>query len=536
MKSNILYNNDDLYFSSEDSEDELDRCINNSKLNTIQSNFSQKLINSPILFRKYSVNADSSFTKNLKNTNVLGTNSDMPLIKFNKHKPRRSNYLNFFTFEHKRETYLKINEENYINDIRNLNIKYNKVDWKLIYDIFFVDNRHKNQNNLLDKTKTIFSDLFNNTNLTEEKKSFDNNIEKYRLQILINKIKHRLKKKYEYVQNTSPDDDETLNNKYKKINKIPEMVLNIRKNENNLRSAYKVGISEFDKNKFIPMVINKLKKKFSIYLDKKSYEKIKYLNSLRNNSYDDFNIGEKRFKKKNDKNKKIKFGKVNKKFKAKYSISEEKLSNLMKNKINVNGIKTKRKTTSKNLNIKPKFDARKSFIPNDKITYLFNPRKTLALRTKNDSNSIKKRKISDNNLNIRNYSIVFNENELNMINRQKKQKVYLSDNKLEQFKKNAKTIINDEILFKEFNKEYPDYEDELYNLQNDFLLYEKIYDKQEIRNYSNLKKSKDYNHNINNYLSFNNKINLSVMKKYDINNKILEGAVNLQNIINFLKE
>ena len=114
----------------------------------------------------------------------------------------------------------------------------------------------------------------------------------------------------------------------------------------------------------------------------------------------------------------------------------------MKNKINVNGIKTKRKTTSKNLNIKPKFDARKSFIPNDKITYLFNPRKTLALRTKNDSNSIKKRKISDNNLNIRNYSIVFNENELNMINRQKKQKVYLSDNKLEQFKKNAKTIIN----------------------------------------------------------------------------------------------
>ena len=50
--------------------------------------------------------------------------------------------------------------------------------------------------------------------------------------------------------------------------------------------------------------------------------------------------------------------------------------------------------TSKNLNIKPKFDARKSFIPNDKIMYIFNPRRTLALRTKNDSNSIKKRKIS----------------------------------------------------------------------------------------------------------------------------------------------
>lgn len=534
MKSNILYNNDDLYFSSEDSEDELDRGISNSKLNTIQSNFSQKLINSPVLFRKYSVNADSSFTiKNLKNTNVLRTNSDMHLIKFNKHKPRRSNYLNFFTFEHNRETYLKINEDNYINDIRNLNIKHNKVDWKLIYDIFFIDNRHNNQNDLLHKTKTIFSDLFNNTNLTEEKKSLDNNIEKYRLQILINKIKHRMKKKYEYVKNTSPDDDEIMNNKYKKINKIPEMVFNIKKNENNLRSAYKVGISEFDKNKFIPMVINKLKKKFNTYLDRKSYEKMKYFNSLRNNSYDDFNIGEKRFKKKTDKNKKIKFGNVNKKFKAKYSISEEKIAYLMKNKINDNGIMAKRKATSKNLNIKPKFDVRKSFIPNDKIMYIFNPRRTLALRTKNDSNSIKKRKISDNNLNIKSYSIVFNENELNEINRQK---VYMTDYKLEQFKKNAKTIINDEILFKEFNKEYPDYEDELFNLQNDFLLYEKIYDKQEIRNYSNLKKSKDYNHNINNYLSFNNKINLSVMKKYDINSKILEGAVNLQNIINYLKE
>ena len=87
-----------------------------------------------------------------------------------------------------------------------------------------------------------------------------------------------------------------------------------------------------------------------------------------------------------------------------------------------------------------------------------------------------------------------------------------------------------------FNKQYPGYEEELFNLHNDFLLYEKIYDKQELNNYSNKRKNKDYNHDINNYLSLNNKINLPIMKKYDINNKILESAVNLQNIISYLKD
>jgi threonyl-tRNA synthetase len=50
-KMNIEYekdNSDLYYYSSEDSEDELDRITRKSILNTIQSNFTQTFIDSPI--------------------------------------------------------------------------------------------------------------------------------------------------------------------------------------------------------------------------------------------------------------------------------------------------------------------------------------------------------------------------------------------------------------------------------------------------------------------------------------------------------
>ena len=52
-KSNVLFMNDDLYyFSSEDSEDELDRIASKSKLNMIQSSITQTLGGSPMFRRK----------------------------------------------------------------------------------------------------------------------------------------------------------------------------------------------------------------------------------------------------------------------------------------------------------------------------------------------------------------------------------------------------------------------------------------------------------------------------------------------------
>jgi hypothetical protein len=538
-QSTILYNNDDIYYSSDDSEDELDRGISNSKLNTIKSNFTQKIVNSPIFYRKKSISSENSFShKNYKNASNFRAKSDLRLIQFNKHSPKSSNCLNFFTYGHDRDQYLINNNEiNYVNEMRIIDKKHTKVDWKLIYDLIFRENKkNKYEKDCLKDTNSSFSEFFNYKDVNEETNNFDIILEKCRLQILINKIKRRMKKKFEYNKSQTPNDIIiNKNNKNKKMNKIPEMALNIKNNENNLHSVYKVGISDVDKNKFIPMMINKLKKKFNIYINRKKYELMKYFKSMRSLSYDECYLSEKRAKKKNDKNKKIKFGIVQKQYTSKYSISEEKLSGFVKNKMNENNLIVQRKTTSKNLNFKSKMEQRKSFIPNEKHLNYLNPRKTLIVRRKNESIIMKKGKISDKNviLNLRSNSIYFNEYELSNIN---KQKIYLTDTKLEKFKKNAKIIINDEILFKEFNKQYPDYEEELFNLHNNFLLYEKIYDKQELKNYSNKKKIKDFNHDINNFLSLNNKINLPVMKKYDINNKILESAVNLQNIIGYLKD
>ena len=143
---------------------------------------------------------------------------------------------------------------------------------------------------------------------------------------------------------------------------------------------------------------------------------------------------------------------------------------------------------------------------------------------------MKKKKVSGSKLSMINTGFVFNKNELNSIDNQK---TYITDDLFEQFKKNSKIIINDEILFKELKKQYPDYEEEIFNLYNNFLLFEKIYDRQGLRNFINKKNFKDYNHSINNFLS-TNKIKLLISDKYDINNKIFENCINIQGIINYL--
>ena len=128
-QSTILYNNDDIYFSSEDSEDELDRGISNSKLNTIQSNFTQKIVNSPIFTRKKSICSETSISlKNYKHANNFKSVSDLNLIQFNKHNHKNSNCLNFFTYGHNRESYVNINNEiNYLNERKNIVKKIQKL-------------------------------------------------------------------------------------------------------------------------------------------------------------------------------------------------------------------------------------------------------------------------------------------------------------------------------------------------------------------------------------------------------------------------
>jgi hypothetical protein len=202
-QSTILYNNDDIYYSSDDSEDELDRGISNSKLNTIKSNFTQKIVNSPIFYRKKSISSENSFShKNYKNASNFRAKSDLRLIQFNKHSPKSSNCLNFFTYGHDRDQYLINNNEiNYVNEMRIIDKKHTKVDWKLIYDLIFRENKkNKYEKDCLKDTNSSFSEFFNYKDVNEETNNFDIILEKCRIQKLINKIKRRMKKNLNIIR------------------------------------------------------------------------------------------------------------------------------------------------------------------------------------------------------------------------------------------------------------------------------------------------------------------------------------------------
>ena len=341
-KSNVLFMNDDLYsFSSEDSEDELDRIASKSKLNMIQSSITQTLGGSPMFRRKKNINinnaldiidSDYSFksTKNFSKS-LKKSKSDIRAIKLYKYKQKIKNVLNFFTHGHNREKYLEMRQEtNFPNTKKDTQIQQ-KVGWKLFYELIFLENKKSNKENSFNKTHTNLSEFYIDKETKDEKENkFDNIIEKYRFKIILDKIKYRMKQKYELIQ----EDDIKINNgntnintnKIQKVKKLPEILLTMNNNKNNLKNIYKVGISEIDKNRYLPMFINKLRKKFDLYLDKNKYEKRQYFQSIRKSSSD---LSKNKSEKKTKKQKKIKF--ENKKtntykiLKPKVSITEEKI-------------------------------------------------------------------------------------------------------------------------------------------------------------------------------------------------------------------
>ena len=417
-KANIGYekdNSDIYYYSSDDSEDEQDRAARKSRLNTIQPNFTQTYLNSPI-HRNSSINVSISneenkftqinFTKIVKRRST----SNIRIIKINHHQTpsKKSNFLSFFTYNYNRDDYLE----------------------------------NKNAQNK------------NNINLEID----NNNIEKYRFDILIDKIKNRIKKKYEQIKDEEMDNNE---NSIKKINILPEILTNLKKNE--LGKIYKIGISEKDKNKFLPLFINKLQNKFNTYLNKSKNDKRKYLNSNSNSPFNldkNNNIG-KYSQKKINKIKKIKFENVDKKFLPKLSIAEDKLESHLKNNFNNNNNdnfirKTKTRITNLSLDKKKLFNNNKNGLINS-----LNKRRKLNFTRKS---VMKKKIISSTNLSPKN-GVVFSKSELNNIDNQN---AYITDDIFEQFKNNSKIIINDEILFKELKKQYPNYEEEIFNLYNNF--------------------------------------------------------------------
>ena len=513
-KINIEYdkdNSDLYYYSSDDSEDELDRIAKKSRI-TIQPKFSQTYLDSPINRNNASINVninneDNKMTQtNFTKLVARRSKSDMRIIKKNNQQTvsKKSNFLSFFTYHYNRDDYLEIISNN--NFYPRKSDSHNRINWKLFYDTIFKNKNIKDKNNI---------------NLEVD----NNNIEKYRFDILINKIKNKIKKKYEHVKDEDLDSKE---NNMKKINMLPEILSNIKKNEDNLKNIYKIGISEKDKNKFMPLFINKLQNKFNIYLNKSKYEKRKYLNSPFHLDKNSSSIG-KYSQKKIVRIKKIKYENVNKKFHPKLSITED---IHFKNNYNNNNENFIRKTNTRintRINNFP-LDKKKLIINKNenKLKSSLNKRKMIVNR-KSAANIIKKKKVSGSHLSMIN-GIVFNKTELNNIDNQT---TYITDEIFEQFKNNSKIIINDEILFKELKKQYPDYEEEIFNLYNNFLLFEKIYDRQGLRNFINKKNYKDYNHSINNFLS-TNKIKLLISDKYEINNKILENCKNIQSIINYL--
>ena len=491
------------YFSSEDSEDELDRMAPKSILNNIQSN-----LGGSDIFNK-NKNSFSPKYYSTKRKMLIKAKSDINAIKIFKQKKKISNILNFFTFGHDREKYLKLREKHiFPNIIPNCPFK-KKVDWKLFYELIFISNNNINLNN----SYMDFFDFFND----EKENKFENNLEKYKFKIITDKIKQRLKNKYELDKYGDIGNKNKIN--IKKVNKLPEILFDLNKDNNYLKNVFNVGISEMDKNRFFSMLINKLKNKFYIYLNQNKYEKRQYFDALRKISDDDKkNKSDKTSKKK----KKIKFDNANLLIKNKNSPSEDKKPKVSKNK--KIHLFDKRKSTPKSNNIYNSPKIKKLVYRNDKMNIL-KQRKTLPFKRKNESYLLEAKDINLKTIN-------FNDFELNNINNKK---IFLTDDKFELFKRNAKILINDEILFKEIRREYPDYEEELFNLYNNFLLYEKTYDKVELKNFDNTKKYQNYNHNINNFLSLNNKINIPINEKYDINDKIIENAVNFQKIINYLK-
>ena len=180
---------------------------------------------------------------------------------------KNRNYLSFFTFDYDRKHYLK-----YWSDFSK-NIEHNeknqesiKVDWKLFYNIVFKGLFEDKVNNFY--RKRYYSDLDYNNYINyinnSKNKKINMCLEEFRLQIILNKLVHQWKGKY---------GDNNTNSKSQNKMKSPEMLLINRNKDIGYRGIYKNGISEKDKDGFIPLYITKLQKFFTEFLNKKKYQR-----------------------------------------------------------------------------------------------------------------------------------------------------------------------------------------------------------------------------------------------------------------------
>ena len=616
------------YYSSEDSEDELDKVSSKYKINSPNSNLNQLLPNNNVLKRNNSLYSLSSIADGEIKTKYSNKNIKTESDEKKNDEEKNRNYLSFFTFNYDRKHYLK-----YWSDFSK-NIEHNekcqeniKVDWKLFYNKVFKGLFEDKVTNFY--RKSYYSDLdyvnyINYINNSKNKK-YNMCLEEFRLQIILNKLIHQWKGKY---------GDNNSNNKSQNKMKSPEMLLINRNKDIGYRGIYKNGISEKDKDGFIPLYITKLQKFFTEFLNKKKYQrkminiqlwksiteenipinnkfhskycfsapKVSYKEIEQNNKMVDskgisrcnsnFNKSNKSFlsptKNKNKWSNKKNFlkSKTTKGIVLKNKLDDKKMS-LNTNNINSNNFffsafknnnnnseaknnqnnSFKKKYNIFGYNNKLPLNVRKSrnTIINDSLFFSrFNKKFTNTISNLKKNNklvhsktqnkiklkaSIIKQNLVEKNLargkstdnlkdiynNISNfndelnyYFIKFSKKELINANKPKEKN---DDEILELSKKNLNIIVNDKLLLNAFLKKYPKYQEELNDLYNNYYLYEKVYEKG-VTDFRLYEKNTDFNHYLNTFLNVRKKKNIiSPVNKIEINEKIINITLNLQNLL-----
>ena len=622
------------YYSSEDSEDELDKILPKYKINNQNPNLNQTL-SSNIFERNnslYSISSIGDVEMKTKYSNkIIKTESDEK----KDDEEKRGNYLSFFTFDYDRKLYLK-----YWSDFSK-NIEHNeknqeniKVDWKLFYNKVFKRLFEDKFNNFYSKRYYNDLDYATYINYITNPKNKKNNmsLEEFRLQIILNKLIHQQKGKY--------GDNNSINKSQNKL-KSPEILLINRNKDIGYRGIYKNGISEKDKDSFIPLYITKLQKFFIEFLNKKKYKR-KMINiqlwksiiegnkgnTYNNNKYHSkfyssapkisnkdieqnnktvesncilrcnsnfiktniYFLSPTKNKDKRSKKKVFLKSKTTKGIILKNKLDYKKMSintnNINSNNFCFTGLKNSiinsNNNDSKNnpdnspiikLNVisnnKPTLKGRKSrntIINNSLFFSRFNKKFTNTISNLNDitnnkrayskiqnknkfkASITKKSTIEKNIIRIKstdnlqknyNYSTAFNEDqnyffinfskkELNNANKPKEKN---GDEILELSKKNLNIIINDKLLLSTFLKKYPTYQEELNDLYNNYYLYEKVYEKG-VNDSSFYEKNIDFNHYLNTFLNVRKKKNiLTPVNQIEINKKIIEKTLNLQNLL-----
>ena len=619
------------YYSSEDSEDELDKATSKNGINSLNSNLNQ-MASKNIPKHSNSLYSISSSSIGDVETKTKYSNNNIRTILCEKKRDEEKNKscLSFFTFDYERKNYLKYWSDFSKNIEHNEENKKNiKVDWKLFYNKVFKRSFEDKANNFYNKGYYSDLDYINYINYINDSKNKKINIclEEFRLQIILNKLIYQWKGKY---------GDNITNNKSQNKKKSPEILLINRNKDIGYRGIYKNGISEKDKDGFIPLYISKLQKLFTEFLNKKKYQRKMVNIQLRkklkegnfhivNKSHDKFrNSVLKASNKDKDQNNKIvnfaniqrcnsnfnssnlsclspttyknKYGKKNsikpktqkgillknklddkkmslntnninsyncfKRFKSdtdNHNNSEKKNTSCNSNKIkfnifNNNKITLKdRKSRNTIINnslffsrFNKKFTntiANSKSLPVNKLIHSKSQNKSKSKTNKCKTSSIKKgiiRGVSTENIpkiyNIsipsneekNSFSIKFSKKELNNTNTPKEKN---EDEMLELCKKNLNVIISDKLLLNAFLKKYPQYQEELNDLYNNYYLYEKVYEKR-VNNLRFFEKNTDFNHYLNTFLDVRKKKNIiSPVNQIEINEKIIDKTLYLQNLL-----